>query len=213
MPRISPDGKAVAYKARTPGKSWQIWLVPFSGGGSRQLTSGDFEEAEPTWSPDGRSLAFSRALPPGSNTIEVFDMKTRRLTPLPPLADPYYPRWSPDGHYIAATDEFQEVVRIDLRTRKWEVLFKDPDKNLYEPNWSHDGRSIYFVNYSESTKGYFRLRIQDRKVEKIVGPEGVNLQNIIGITGGWHGLAPDDSLLALLNDDYPEVYALEWDAP
>jgi len=31
--------------------------------------------------------------------------------------------------------------------------------------------------------------------------------------GGWHALTPDDSLLELLNNDTPEIYALEWNAP
>lgn len=214
MPRISPDGKTIAYMARTPGKSWRIWLTPFAGGGSRPLTSADFEEMEPTWSPDGRSLAFCRGdSPPGSNTIEVFDMKTGQISSLPPLAEPYYPRWSPDGGYIAATDGFQKIVRFDLRARKWETLFNDQEKHLYEPSWSGDGHSIYFVNYSANREGYYRLRIGDRKVEKVVGSEAVNLQGVIGIIGGWHALAPDESLLTLVDKETPEIYALEWKAP
>ena len=42
MPRISPDGKTIAYMGRAPGKPWRIRLIPFAGGASRQLTSGDF---------------------------------------------------------------------------------------------------------------------------------------------------------------------------
>lgn len=213
MPRISPDGKTIACMARAPGKPWRIWLIPFAGGGSRQLTFGDSEDAEPTWSPDGRSLAFSRTEPSGTCTIELFDMKTGQISSLPPLAGAYYPRWSPDGRYIAATDEFQRVVLFDLRTRKWKVLVTDPEKHLYEPSWSHDGRSIYFVNYSANREGYYRFRIRDGKIGKVVGSEGVNLQNIIGITGGWHGLTPDDSLLTLFDNETPEIYALEWNAP
>jgi len=213
MPRISPDGKTIAYMARARGNLWRIWLIPFAGGGARKLTSGDFEESEPTWSPDGRSLAFCRTLPSGSRIIVLLDMANRQTSSLPPLADEYYPRWSPNGRYIAATDDFQRLVLIDLRTRKWKVLVKDPEKHLYEPSWSHDGRSIYFVNYSANGQGYYHFRIRDGKIEKVVGAEGVNLQNITGITGGWHGLTPDDSLLTLFDNETPEIYALEWNAP
>lgn len=213
MPSISPDGKTIAYMARERGKHWRIWLVPFAGGASRQLTSGDFEEAQPSWSPDGRSLAFSRTQPSGSRIIVLLDMATRQISPLPPLADEFYPRWSPDGRYIAATDDFQRLVLIDLRTRQWKVLVKDSEKHLYEPSWSHDGRSIYYVNYSANVQGYYRFRIRDSKIEKVVGSEGVNLQNITGITGGWHGLTPDNSLLTLFDNETPEIYALEWNAP
>ena len=213
MPRISPDGKTIAYMAKTPGKRWRIWLTPFSGGSSRQLTSGDVEEREPTWSPDGRFLAFCGAKPPSrSNTIELFDMRTGRISALPPLASPFYPRWSPDGHYIAATDGFQKIVRFDLKTRNWEVLVRHPDSHLYEPSWSHDGQSIYFVDYSENTEGYYRFRIRDHKIEKIIGSE-MDAACVRGIAGGWHALTPDESLLSLLNQETPEIYALEWNAP
>ena len=213
MPRISPDGKTVAYMARTPGKNWQIRLIPFAGGASRRLTSGEFDEREPTWSPDSRSLVFCRYESlMGPCTIELVDLETRRISSLPLLADPYYPRWSPDGRYIAATESFQEIVRFDLETRKWEVLLKDADKHLYEPSWSRDGQSIYFVDYSVNAMGYFRLRIRDRKIDKIVGFEK-RANCVVGIIGGWHALTPDESLLTLLDNETPEIYALEWNAP
>lgn len=213
VPRISPDGKTIAYMAKAPGKPWRIRLIPFAGGGSRRLTSGDFEERGPTWSPDGRSLAFARTQTPGrSYNIVLFDMKTRQISSLPPLAHPFYPRWSPDGRYIAATDGFQKVVRFDLGRRKWETLFKASEKHLYEPSWSNDGQSIYFVDYSVNAMGYFRLRIRDRKIEKIVGfNRGANC--VCGITGGWHALTPDECLLTLHDNETPEIYALEWNAP
>jgi Tol biopolymer transport system component len=214
MPRISPDGKTIAYMARAPGKPWRIRLIPFAGGASRQLTSGDFEERQPTWSPDGRSLAFSRTQTPGrSYSIVLFDLETRQISSLPPLAaDPFYPRWSPDGRYIAAIDGFQKVVRFDLRTRKWETLFKASEKHLYEPNWSHAGQLIYFVNYSADAQGYYRLRIRDRKIEKITGL-GKGSNCVLGIIGGWYAVTPDESLLTLHDNETPEIYALEWEAP
>jgi Tol biopolymer transport system component/DNA-binding winged helix-turn-helix (wHTH) protein len=213
MPRISPDGKTVAYMGRIPGESWHIRLAPFAGGASRRLTSGDFDEREPTWSPDGRSLAFCRyESPTGPCKIELFDMTSKQISFLPPLAEPYYPRWSPDGRYIAATDGFQKIVRFDLRARKWEVLFTDPVKHLYEPSWSHDGRSIYFENVAENAEGYYRFRMQDHKVEKIVSFDR-GTRHVVGIIGGWHALTPDESLISLLDDETPEIYALEWNAP
>jgi hypothetical protein len=104
-------------------------------------------------------------------------------------------------------------VRLDLRTRKWELLFQDPENHLYEPSWSHDGRSIYFANFPAKREGYYRFRIRDQKIEKIVGSEVVNWQGICSITGGWHALTPDDSLLTLHDNETPEIYALEWNAP
>jgi dipeptidyl aminopeptidase/acylaminoacyl peptidase len=56
-PQISPDNKWIAYVVATPNletnrSSRDIWLVPISGGESRQLTH-DGADERPRWSPDG----------------------------------------------------------------------------------------------------------------------------------------------------------------
>lgn len=40
------------------GNFTHIWVVSAGGGRARQLSDGDFEDREPRWSPDGRSIAF-----------------------------------------------------------------------------------------------------------------------------------------------------------
>ena len=38
-----------------------VWIVPFAGGASRQLTFGERGESQPSWSPDGKTIAFIAA--------------------------------------------------------------------------------------------------------------------------------------------------------
>lgn len=52
-PTISPDGSQVAFVALG-----DLWLMPI-GGTARKLTNDRFVEMDPTWSPDGRSIAYS----------------------------------------------------------------------------------------------------------------------------------------------------------
>jgi Tol biopolymer transport system component len=56
-PEWSPDGKWIAYTADDDGKSINVMLFNIETGKSSALTTGAFENLEPSWSPDGKRLA------------------------------------------------------------------------------------------------------------------------------------------------------------
>ncbi len=62
-PRISPDGERVAFVVTTiDDRKYEyrssIWVVPSEGGEAKRFTAGPANTSSPTWSPDGRWLAF-----------------------------------------------------------------------------------------------------------------------------------------------------------
>ncbi|MDQ3365994.1 MAG: S9 family peptidase [Myxococcota bacterium] len=86
---VSPDGKTVAYLARQGGRevAWQtntdVFLVPVAGGRPTVLTAANKAyDFEPTFSPDGRSLAVRRMSRPGFEAdrerIAIYDLATRK---------------------------------------------------------------------------------------------------------------------------------------
>jgi len=79
------------------------------------------------------------------------------------------------------------------------------------PSWSHDGQYIYFDTTLTEDANFFRLRISDRKLEKLVSLNG--LRRYWGPFGSWTGLAPDDSPLLVRDTGSQEIYALDWQAP
>ena len=105
-PRISPDGGRVVYVRQradimTDSRFSNLWIVGSDGSGHRPLTTGDFNDSSPRWSPDGTRLAFisNRS---GSAQIHVRWMDSGETSVITNVTEP--PRsfaWSPDGTQIA----------------------------------------------------------------------------------------------------------------
>ncbi|MCC6703876.1 MAG: S9 family peptidase [Thermomicrobiales bacterium] len=123
-PRLSPDGKQVAYVVTRLCKESDaykaaIWVAPLSGGNGVQLTSGNHRDGAPRWSPDGSTIAFTsnrtglapldkegkpveatgKKSPPQVWTIALGGGEARQVTRQQFGASS--PEWSPDGRTLA----------------------------------------------------------------------------------------------------------------
>jgi Tol biopolymer transport system component len=94
------------------------------------------------------------------NAIHIPDLKTRQVTTVPDSEGLFSPRWSPDGCYLPAmTVDFQKLVLYDFTLRKWEDLVTT---GAFHPNWSNDGKCVYFNNAFEKTLPVHRICLNDR---------------------------------------------------
>lgn len=136
----------------------------------REIKFKDLSEIfNPTWSPDGRFIAFS-ALKGGFSDLFIYDLAAdslRRVTN-DVFAD-LQPCWSPDGKRIAfVTDRFS-TNPDDLKTGNYHLALLEvaskaikpiPDfetgKNL-NPQWSPDSQSLYFVSDHTGISNIYRL--------------------------------------------------------
>ena len=207
-PGWSPDGKRIAFAACTAGGPWKIYVVSVEGGSPEQLLLEDQnEEYDPCWSPDGNTIVFgsgNRNLP--TRAIQLLDLRTHDLSKLPDSEGLFYPRWSPDGRYIAAlpSDE-HELLLFDLKTQKWQELAKG---EIAYPRWSRDGEYIYFVSFLPNDPALLRVRIRNRKLEQLASLKDFRL-----IPTGGMGLTPDSSPLLTRDMSTREIYALDLQAP
>jgi dipeptidyl aminopeptidase/acylaminoacyl peptidase len=153
-----------------------------------QITSGDFDDADPVWSPDGQTIAFTsdRSDEPDLNYgMDIFTVAAtgensslRRVTANP--GRDYSPAWSPDGRQIAYVTttgldiggSFLSPTNYLAITRPGEderrILTPDLDRNVLNPDFSDDGRSINFVL---EDKGVFHLasvRTNGRNLRRLI---------------------------------------------
>ncbi len=110
--QISPTGKRAVVEARG-----DIWTLPAENGSPRNLTrTSGVAEREPSWSPDGRWIAyFSDATGEYELFVTQSDGKgeTRQLTE--DSATYYYdPIWSPDSKHLLYRDKAYRLLLHDL---------------------------------------------------------------------------------------------------
>jgi serine/threonine protein kinase len=99
-PRISPDGKRVAFGSGRSGSS-EVWVADIDGSNSVKLTSfGVAQTGTPRWSPDSQRIVFDSRV---SGHAELYIVRAdggppqRFPTGTPDAAEPF---WSADGQWI-----------------------------------------------------------------------------------------------------------------
>ena len=150
-PRISPDGKRVAFvrvsvNAKKEGYDTALWIVPTDASEpARPFTAGPRDSA-PRWSPDGRTLAFLRSAlkdgkpePPQVHLISAGGGEARAITDVPRGAGA--PVWAPDGSALAFTSS---ANASDLEKAKAKDAKKNDDER--ESDVRVIARSVYRFN-------------------------------------------------------------------
>ncbi len=103
-PRLSPDGRHVAFHAPVDG-TLQVFVSPVAGGPSRQLTFSPTDAAYPSWSPDGRRLAVE--VRQGEDVqIALVAVAGGPLEPITSGPGLHWPHsWAPDNDRLAFAGE------------------------------------------------------------------------------------------------------------
>jgi len=174
-----------------------LWRVAVEDGVATRLTSGTADDGHPTWSPDGRTIAFVSNRHRHSDLtgrVDVFVMPSAggRIERVTSGADDrqfFDPAWSPDGAWLAVKGFTQ--ARPGVRTDVWRFrpqggdgvgedltgehdLMVDSAMNsdLFggpgsRVAWSEDGRWISFTAPLEGAYEAWRVEVASHRVERL----------------------------------------------
>jgi serine/threonine-protein kinase len=154
-PTWTPDGKRLVFSSTKDGRR-QIYWQPADGTGQPELLVADEHSVwAGNWSPDGRTLAYTRQPPTDRNDIGLL-----RLTPSPKAdliissdAPEQFPRISPDGKWLAyaAWEAGQTqgwdvyVMGLPVKGGKRQVSIDGGGR----PVWRRDGRELFYRRGSQ----------------------------------------------------------------
>ncbi|MGB0385968.1 MAG: S9 family peptidase [Ardenticatenaceae bacterium] len=186
-----------------PKEKWHIWTIDADGGEITQLTDGDCDENDPTWSPDGQSILFvsNRDPEPDLNLEEdelyLIPARGGEMRQIPAHSgSKFLARFSPDGRSIAYLGNplkykwYQnnclymvpaEGGEARNLTAPYDLHLSNATLNdmgtppLSPPTWSADSQRIYFTVVQRGNTSLLALSLEGEQatIEPIIAHEGV----------------------------------------
>jgi hypothetical protein len=215
-------GRRFAFAAVTKGQP-VVTVLDLASGDTREHRFPQMDEIyDPTFSPDGRQVAFT-ANTGGLLDLYTYDLQAGTLHRL--TEDPYaelQPAWSPDGKRIAfVTDRYgarlgelalgpYQIALIDAQTGevRGPVAGFD-DAKAIDPQWSADGNSLYFLSDRTGITNIYRMDLGSRQLYQVTDL----LTGVTGITALSPALAVANGRIAysVYENDKHSIWSIEGD--
>jgi len=187
-PSLSPDRKWVVFDGAPPGtrpiSDFEVQIVRLDGSGRRTLTNTPERNLDAQWSPDGKSLSFSRMPedPPDTGWLEsrIWIMDSDG-TDTRVLVRGMSARWSPDGTqlvFAAATGDSDGDLFV-IGTHGSGLRRLSATRAIEQPaGWFPDGTTILFTRYA--TDG------SNRSSVFVMNADGTGVRRLArGVAGAW----------------------------
>jgi dipeptidyl aminopeptidase/acylaminoacyl peptidase len=188
QPGWAPDGNRITF-ANTVGTSvgGGIWVINADGTGGARVPSTEQNDAWPTFSPDGRQIAFVR-FQNRYYRLHVINVDGTGLRIVMPDASVHVedPEWSPDGSRFAFSNGGDLFV-VNADGTGLVNLTGAESGNARHPSWSPDGSRIAYAILNE--------------VKAIPSSGGASTTIVGGLREVWEvSWSPDGTQIAFVND-------------
>ncbi len=198
------------YSASGPDRDYDLYLD-----GSGALFSSPGADGGPSWSPDGRYIAFTSART-GQGDIYVMDVNDiaaapRRLTFQETSAELFI-SWAPDSRSIAFVghdDNGDNIYLLDMEQSSNPTLLTGWGHTQTRPSFSPDGQKVAFYSNHQDSKRF------DLYVLSLGGEPSLLVEGVVMNSRGPTWTPDGNHLVFVLDDDdrFDPVCAISTDSP
>lgn len=193
FPRISPDGKYIAFTGQYDGNT-EVFVIPVEGGEPRRLTYtatlkrddlGDRMGPNNVvigWTPDSKRILYrSRRYTFNDFTGQLFTVALKGgMSEEVPLKNGGFASYSPDGKRLAYNHVFREFrswkryqggmaddIRVfDFNTKKSERITNHVRQDII-PMWSPDGNTIYYISDRDDVMNLYAYDLNTKQDKQL----------------------------------------------
>ncbi|HWM67193.1 MAG TPA: S41 family peptidase [Steroidobacteraceae bacterium] len=171
---IAPNGNRAVFSARG-----DIFTLPAEHGNTRNLTqSSNADEDHPTWSPDGKTVAYTTDIS-GEQQVAIRPAEggSEKILTHFERGFFYTPRWSPNGERLAFSDHEHRLWWVSVAGGEPVQVARDLYGEIHDYTWSPDGHWLaYSINAANLQSGIWLYNVDTKKATLVSDPRSNDFQ-------------------------------------
>ena len=168
LPGISSTKISYINQNSLPEQKYFLRVADIDGRNDSSIFSSSEPLMSPSWSSDGKRLAYV-SFEEGTSRIFIQEIYTGKRKGLKlERGINSSPNWSPSDKYLAAVlskEGNPDIFRYDLENDKWKQL-TDHFGIDTEPDWSPDGRKIIFTSNRSGSPQIYEMNVSNKKIRR-----------------------------------------------
>ena len=182
------SGEHILFCADHKGQH-DIHVMNADGTDAKPMFTEPRYRVEPTWSPDGKWIAYVASAKPMGRSLHIAPTNGQPDQPIIQVGiRGGQPDWSPDGTeiaFVAASRGVRKIYILNLETHTQRQLLPDKNPWMQYPAWSPDGERIAFVwSPNRSGSGIYLVNRDGTGLEQITEPDPLRTLSITWAPSG-----------------------------